>query len=314
MTKYNPIYLFCAVILTQTFIIPTLAQPKETLPPTVKEEITPIPPAINPEAIAQKLADNYFNKTPITQNLPPLKIKEAQQIQEQFIRKISTKHGKIIGYKAGLTNSNVQKIFNINEPIRGTLLEKMLLPSGAIVNAKFGAIPMVEADLIVRVKSEKINTAKTLQEILNNLDAIVPFLELPDLGYQPQLKLSATELIAINAGARLGIIGKPIELQPSKQWLKKINNIKVIIFDKDNKQIATGNSQELLGNPLKVVLWIKNSLKSEGKTLKKGDLLSLGSMTTMIPVTTGQTIRLQYQVLESKPVEIQVNFGNLPEF
>ncbi len=296
MIKYHPTSLFIAVIFSQILIL-------------LSSENKAIPVEINTQEIAQKLADNYLNQTQITENLPPLEIKEAQEIQAQFIKKISPKYGKIIGYKAGLTNNKVQKRFKINEPIRGTLLEKMLLPSGAMVNPKFGSIPMVEGDLIVRVKSEKINTAKTPEEILNNLDAIVPFLELPDLMYQPQLKLSVTELIAINAGARLGIMGKPIKLQSSQQWLKRINNIKVIMLDKNNKQIAAGNSEELLGNPLNVVLWMKKSLKSEGKKLKKGDLLSLGSMTPMIPVTKGQKIRLQYVGLESKPVEIQVNFS-----
>lgn len=308
MIKSTHICLFILVILSPIVILLPSENKGQTLP-TTKEEIKAIPGGINTQEIAEKLANNYLSKTPISENLSPLEIKEAQQIQDKFIEKISLKYGKIIGYKAALTNSKVQKRFNINEPIRGTLLEKMLLPSGAIVNHKFGSIPMVEGDLIVRVKSDQINTAKTPEEILNNLDAIVPFLELPDLVYQPQLKLSVKELIAINAGARLGIMGKPIKLQSSKQWLKRINNIKVIMLDKDNKQIAKGNSEELLGNPLNVVLWMKNSLKSEGKTLKKGDLLSLGSITPMIPVTKGQKIRLQYVGLESKPVEIKVSFS-----
>ena len=42
---------------------------------------------------------------------------------------------------------------------------------------------MFEADLIVKVGSNDINQAKTPEEILPHLKAIIPFLELPDLQY-----------------------------------------------------------------------------------------------------------------------------------
>ncbi|NEP54188.1 MAG: hydratase, partial [Moorea sp. SIO3C2] len=63
------------------------------------------------------------------------------------------------------------------------------------------------------------------------------------------------------------------------------------------------------GNPLQVVLWLKDSLKASGKVLKQGDLLSLGSMTPLIPVKSGTTIRAQYIGLDPKgKVEISVSF------
>ena len=56
-----------------------------------------------------------------------------------------------IGYKAGLTNPAVQKRFNASAPVWGVLYAPMLLQDGATVDAAFGARPLFEADLLVRV-------------------------------------------------------------------------------------------------------------------------------------------------------------------
>ena len=60
------------------------------------------------------------------------------------------------------------------------------------------------------------------------------------------------------------------------------------------KRLASGQSHALLGDPLNVVLWIKNQLRKQGKSLKKGDLLSLGTITPLTPAKAGKSIRAEY--------------------
>lgn len=65
----------------------------------------------------------------------------------------------------------------------------------------------------------------------------------------------------------------------------------------------------LLGDPLAVVLRIKDSLAAEGTQLKKGDLLSLGTIGKMMPVKPGTAVRAKYIDLDPQgPVEIDVTF------
>jgi 2-keto-4-pentenoate hydratase len=56
-----------------------------------------------------------------------------------------------VGYKAALTNPAVQKRFGYDQPLRGTLYAKMILPAGAKVPAAYGARPVYEADLVAVV-------------------------------------------------------------------------------------------------------------------------------------------------------------------
>ena len=73
--------------------------------------------------------------------------------------------------------------------------------------------------------------------------------------------------------------------------------------------IIEGQGSALLDHPLNVVLWLRDSLKAEGKKLKKGDLLSLGTITKLTPTAPNTTIRARYIDLDPKgPVEISVKF------
>lgn len=258
---------------------------------------------------ASELVESYLNKTPAKAIAPNLTLEEAKEIQQQFLGEISEELGPVVGYKAGLTSENAQKQFKVSQPLLGTLFQQMLLPNGQRISPNFGSRPMSEGDLIVRVGSEDINNAKTPQEALASLDAVIPFIELPDLVYSQDVKLDAPAILAINVGARYGIVGEPIFLDSAAEWESRLNNLTLEILDADGKVLATGKGSNLLGNPLNVVLWIRDSLRAEGKQLKKGDLLSLGTITQLMPVKPNTSIRARYTGLKSdETVEIFVVF------
>lgn len=260
------------------------------------------------EALAEQLATSYLNKIPI-QVVPNLTLEQATIIRDKFVQLLIPSLGKIVGYKAGLTSKSAQSRFQVSHPVQGVFLEKMLLKTGAIIPSNFGTRTILEGDLLVRIGSEKVNNATTTEEALAALDAVIPFMELPDLVYAENVNLNASALIAINVGARLGVMGEAIPLEATDEWQEKLKKIRIFILDKDNNQLAVGESKALLGDPLKVVLWIKDSLQAQGKSLKTGDLLSLGTITPPIPIKSGTTIRAQYIGLNGKkPVEISVSF------
>jgi len=256
-----------------------------------------------------KLAEAFLKKTPIPSYDPNLTLDQAMKIQAQFVEDLKPTFGKVVGYKAGFTNPNAQKAFGVTAPVRGTLLEKMLMKSGAEVPADFGARPLYEGDLILRVSSDRINKAKTPMEALKCIDAAIPFIELPDLGYAKDVKINGPAITAINVAARYGVTGEPIPVKASKQWMDRLKNFKLQILDDKGTMLIEGQGSALLDHPLNVVLWIRDSLKAEGKKLKKGDLLSLGTITKLTPTAPNTTVRARYIDLDPKgPVEISVKF------
>ncbi|NPU85849.1 MAG: hydratase [Syntrophaceae bacterium] len=256
-----------------------------------------------------KLADYYLKKIPAPAMDQPPTLDQAMKIQAEYNKAVMPVFGKIVGYKAGLTNPSVQKVFGVSAPLRGTLMENMILKSGATVEAAFGARPLYEGDLILRVGSESINTAATPMEALQGIDAAIPFIELPDLVYAKDVKINGPMLAAVNVAARYGVVGEPIPVQATAEWMERLKTFKCQIYDKSGTLLVEAPGSSLLDHPINVVLWIRDSLKKDGIALKKGDLLSLGTITKLTPTAPGTTVRARYVGLDPKgPVEITIIF------
>ncbi len=160
-----------------------------------------------PQAVGQ-LAAAWQAMTPATGLDAAMTMADAYCGQTLLLAELAKTQGRVVGYKAGLTNQAVHKRFGYDAPVRGTLFEKMLLGDGAEVPARFGARPVFEADLVVEVKDEGINDARTPAEVLPHLSRILPFIELPDLVLDPKEPLNGPVIAAINVGARLGVLGQ----------------------------------------------------------------------------------------------------------
>ena len=127
--------------------------------------------------------------------------------------------------------------------------------------------------------------------------------------YAKEVKLNGPAIAAVNVDARFGVMGSPIPVNGSQQWMDRLKNFKLQIFDEKGTVLSEGQGTNLLGDPLNVVIWIRDSLKAEGKELNKGDLLSLGSITKASPTAPNTTLRAHYIDLDPKgPVDITVKF------
>ena len=56
----------------------------------------------------------------------------------------------------------------------------MLQQDGAEIALDSATSLLVELDLLARVKSVEINEAESVEEVARHIDAIIPFIELPD--------------------------------------------------------------------------------------------------------------------------------------
>lgn len=264
--------------------------------PAVPQQLAASPPRLAQSytaTITNTLYRHYTLKYPAPVLTSGISFPQAGRMQAEFIGRLRAELGPIVGFKAALTSSAVQERFGVNHPLYGFLLESMLLESGDSLPLRFGARPMAEGDLMVRVGSGAINTATSDQELLASLDALIPFLELPDLMYEADATVDATALVAINVGARYGVMGEPIPLTADEDWITRLGNIRVQLSNDTGRTVASGDASALLGHPIQALRWLRDTLIAQGIELRPGDVLSLGSMTPLVPVEPGQ-MRLRY--------------------
>ena len=253
------------------------------------------------------MAARFSNLQPAPNPSAAMTMPDAVCGRDKFTAFLGQNYGKVVGYKAGLTNPAVQKRFNYPNPVRGTLFEKMLLKDGAEVPAKFGARPLFEADMIMEVRDAGINKATTPLDALRHVSRIYPFIELPDLVVEDPAKITGAGIVYINVGARLGVLGKPIVVKATPQLVDALANMTVRLTDQDGKELDAGKGDAILGQPLNAVLWLVKDLHASGIALKKGDLLSLGSFSRLLPPKPATSAKVTYQGLPGNP-SVSVRF------
>lgn len=251
---------------------------------------------------AIEIYHNYIDATE-AQAIAGLTAESAIEIQKRVAFALSEDWGGIAGYKVALTSSELQQKMGTTEPLLGFFLKDMLLESPASIHMSSAVQPFAEADLLVRIKDASINDAKTDQEILAAIDQVIPFIEVPDLLFSTERPLNADMLTAINTGARYGVMGEPIDIKD----VRSLQDCQVGIVYDDKSHLNIGFCSTLMGNPIKVVRWVRDELLSRNLALKRGSLVSLGSLTPPVPVKRG-TLNAVYSHLSHEPVTVSVQF------
>ena len=260
------------------------------------------------DAQVEDFVGKYFAKAAAVN--PPASSEEDGACTRAKLNAVLAKRmGKVIGDKAGLTNPAVQKRFNYDKPVWGKLYEGMLLPNGAAVEAGFGAKPLYEADMLVRVKSEAINQATTPMQVLDAIDQVIPFIELPDLMVESIPKLNGPAVSAINVGARLGVVGTPMVVPPYRAeryaMLDALRDMNVVVKDAAGARLGGGKGSDILEHPLNAVVWLAQALAKEGLAMKPGELISLGSFSALLAPKAGLSATVSYEGLTgSAPVSV----------
>jgi len=241
-----------------------------------------------------------------TKGMPVETMADGTCARDKFVEAIG-KGKKVVGYKAGLTAKAVQERFKANAPVSGILLDDMILKNGAKIPAAYGARPVFEADMLLVVKDEGINSAKTPEEAMAHISAMQPFIELPDLMLAQGEKLEGAQLLGINVAARLGVAGAPVALPSTAESVKALQDVKITMTDDKGAVLAENTGAATLGNPLNAVTWLVSDLAASGRKLKAGDVISVGSFSPLLPPKAGSTVTVRYDGLPGNP-KVSVTF------
>ena len=147
-------------------------------------------------------------------------------------------------------------------------------------------------------------------DVLEAIDQIIPFIELPDLVVQAPPKLNGAGISAINVGARLGVAGAPLSVPVLRAeryaMLDALRDMHVTLQDASGASLGGGKGSDILEHPLNAVVWLAGALAQEGLALQPGDLISLGSFSPLLPPKAGLSVTATYNGLPGAvPVRVQ---------
>ncbi|KIC09495.1 hydratase [Leisingera sp. ANG-M1] len=257
------------------------------------------------DAEVAAFVESYAAKTPAKALAAGASMADALCTQAKLVLSMEPHLGAVAGYKAGLTSRPAQERFGTDEPVQGLLYENMMLQDGATVDVRWGAVPMVEADLVLVVKDAGINTAETPEESLAHTAAIRPFIELPDLALAKGEPITPVTITAMGVGARLGVLGSPVAVEEPAAMARMLEEMTVTMHDGAGDVLVQAPGRAVLGNPVNSALW----LRSKGIVFKAGDLISVGSFGPLFPPQkTKGGVSVTYQGLPGNPT-VSVSFA-----
>lgn len=260
------------------------------------------------DAAVAAFAEAYLAKKPVEAFGTGLDAADAACARNKLVADLEKTLGPVVGYKAGLTNKAVQERFGASAPVLGVLLQDMILGADAEIPAQFGIKPVYEADMVLVVADEGINAAGTPEEAIQHISGVRPFIELADLMLADPKQLTASVLAASNVGARLGVLGELAPIDTSPAGAAALANAEIVLTNGDGTVLSTAPGSAVLGNPLNAVIWVAQELAAEGKALKAGDLVSVGSFSALTPPKPGEIVTVTYKGLQGEPsVSVQFN-------
>ena len=199
-----------------------------------------------------------------------------------------------IGYKVGLTDARSRERFSISQPLVGVLFKQMLLADGAVIELASSTSLLVELDLLARVNSAAINQADTIEAAARHIDAIIPFIELPDTLFRLDGDNLAALLMAGNVGARWGVMGAPVPVTDAQELLEYLPAMKLRLSTATGEVLRAGAGSQILDHPLNSILFLLKELALRDETLKQGQLVSLGAIGGPVKAEQGQRYTAHY--------------------
>jgi len=238
------------------------------------------------DATVAKLVAGYPT-TPVSGIPVELSLEDAYCSQAKYIDLLRESMGEPVGYKIGFTRKSTQEQFGIPAPAFGVLFESMFIADGGVIAHDFGHRTIIEPDLMVVVKDAGIMTATTELEAAANLSSVHAFMELAAIQFAEGEKLTGPGLVALNIAATRMVMGPGVAIEATSAFVQALTDMETLFTDETGTVIQTARASTLLGNPLRVVLWLVEEFKRRDKSLKAGDRLSLGAVGKLFPLKEG---------------------------
>ena len=251
------------------------------------------------EAQAAALREAELSRRPIeppTDALPGLTIAESYAIQELNIRRRLAEGRVLCGRKIGLTSRAMQTLLGVDEPDFGALLDDMFVDDGESVAADTLIQPKAEAEVAFVLGEDLTGPGVTTIQALRAIESAVAAIEVVDSRIA-DWRITITDTIADNASSGRVVLGE--RLVPVHRLDLRLIGMGIW----HNGELAdSGAGVAALGNPVRCVAWLANTLGLLGGGLRAGDVVMSGALHRAFDVVSGDTVRAEFDRLGSVSV------------
>ncbi len=248
-----------------------------------------------------KPALKQFDELPTT--CRPQSLDEAYAIQDAARALLANGGaGEPCGWKIGCTTPVMQAYLNIPHPCAGTLYSRSVTSRETTLAARSFFQLGLECELAVRL-GETVpahGRAHDRYSIAPYVQSIMTSVEVVDHRFRDLAVVSAPSLVADDFFSSGCVIGAEVPLTSAADPALLAGGFRI-----DGEPAAqTGSGAEILGHPLAALAWLAEHLLARGAQLKRGEIVTLGSVVKTIYPTAGTQVEAVFEGLQPVTVHI----------
>jgi 2-keto-4-pentenoate hydratase len=215
---------------------------------------------------------------------------------------------RVVGWKIAATSIVGQTHIGVDGPLAGRLLSNRVTtitkgrPAPGPTPLAGNAMRVAEAEFAFRLRGSlpARESVYGVQEVLDVVESMHPAIEIPDSRYNDFARVGAPQLIADTACACWLYVGEAT----TANWREQDLSAHVVETFLNNQPAERGLGANVLRDPRLALTWLANELRTYGRGLTAGDLVTTGTCITPVPLARGDTFRVDFGEFGSLQVDL----------
>jgi len=192
-----------------------------------------------------------------------------------------------LGWKIAGTTAEVRRRLGVSEPIYGLCYRCFALPSPARLDHAALLDPLVECEFFVTLaKPLPFREAPfDMDDIRAAIGGVTAGIEVAECRFPMQALPPLPALLADGSASGRYVSGDAI-----MDWQDGLAAMDVVL-QVDGVSRCRGSGADVMGDPLRPILWLTEALRRRGLGLAADEMISTGSCTGMLTIRAGQHVR-----------------------
>jgi 2-keto-4-pentenoate hydratase len=238
---------------------------------------------------------------PFTDADPDLGMADGYAVQQELVKLLLADGDRIVGYKVGLTSKPMQKMIGVDTPDYGPVLGSTVYADGDAVPVSAFIQPKIEAEIAFVLGSPLAGPGVSVLDARRAIAGMVAAVEIVDSRFADwRIKLADTVADLASNGA-VAISSRIVPLDGVETLIPRLIGM---VLTRQGDLVDTGAGAAALGDPVRVVAWLANTLGSMGAKLEAGHLVMTGALHAAVPMRAGDVFRAEFDRLGPLTVRV----------
>jgi 2-keto-4-pentenoate hydratase len=254
-------------------------------------------------ALADRLWQAEVERTPIepiTDLRPDLTVDDAYAIQAYNVRRRVAQGRLIRGRRLGRTNQPRQQVLGVDEPDFGVLLDDMFVDEGQLICVEQLLQPRVVATMAFVMATDLVGPGLTVADALTAVAGVLPAIEVVDSRIA-DWRVRLADTVADNASAGRVVLGG--RLTPVIAVDLRLVGL---LLHRNGSPIESAAGAAALGSPARCIAWVAGELSTNGRGLRRGDIVLAGPLHRLVPARPNDHFQVEFAHLGS----VTAQFGD----